>query len=259
MHIAPHYVLALSSLFVAGHAALVRRQDPNAALAAMIAEQSAKDAPQIAANNAQMSKNAAAAKGGNPTVVSPPQAPPVTAAAVTSSTATTAAAAAVVANVQGSVNSAGHPDSGQWAQSKPGFAGNPSGPLYAYVAPSTPAVQAGFAVPTQSPGPYVGDATNYLSGSSTGSCGWPIDGTQKIVALCQTFYDKFGSTANSNNNPLCGRKVKITTDTGATDEATIVDRTVTCSTWDLDMSQNLFFDTFPFGDGRVGGVKWELL
>lgn len=85
-----------------------------------------------------------------------------------------------------------------------------------------------------------------------GSCGWTNKNSQNVVALDHRIMK---NGANPNNNPLCGRHIKITYQ-GSSHTAKIVDTCMGCVPGAIDVSQELFNKVAPNGDGRVHGVSW---
>lgn len=82
-----------------------------------------------------------------------------------------------------------------------------------------------------------------------------------IVAVSHLVYDasaKSGST-NPNENPLCGRKIRVWRDyeDGGV-EVTVVDRCTGCKATDLDLSPTAFGILASKAEGRVRG-NWRWL
>ena len=63
-------------------------------------------------------------------------------------------------------------------------------------------------------------------------------------------------SGNPNENPLCGRKVRVRREGGdMTVEVTVVDRCTGCKVEDLDMSPTVFDELAEWTEGRVR-VEW---
>lgn len=62
-------------------------------------------------------------------------------------------------------------------------------------------------LPTSNGGPYSGDLTYYDPG--LGSCGITSTGSEPICAVSHVIFDAASTSANPNENPLCGLKVRI--------------------------------------------------
>ena len=99
---------------------------------------------------------------------------------------------------------------------------------------------------------YVGSMTYYTP--SLGSCGITSPPTAAIVALSVPM---MANPANPNANPKCGSQISIyNPSTGQTHWATIVDTCQGCGLYDIDLTEELFRQIAPEGDGRVGGIEW---
>ena len=127
---------------------------------------------------------------------------------------------------------------------------------------------------------FTGELTYYDPG--LGACGIVSDSGGAICAVSHLLFDAAGSNSesggNSNNNPLCGRKIRITREfAGGDDESgrrrrrgyeggnnnrsvdvTVVDRCVGCAPTDLDLSLSAFEQLALEEDGRVVG-SWAWL
>jgi len=88
-------------------------------------------------------------------------------------------------------------------------------------------------------GPFSGQATYYAPGM--GSCGLTSSSTDMICALAKTTMLKT-SPANPNANPMCGRKIRVMSDSNPTGvELAIVDTCPGCAgAYDLDLSPAAF-------------------
>lgn len=89
------------------------------------------------------------------------------------------------------------------------------------------------------------------------ACGFTDHEPEFIVAISQQYFNSFGDSNNSNNNPVCNRKIQIQKD-GKTAEARVTDACPGCDYHDLDMSQALFSH---FTDKTVGktDMKWHFV
>ncbi|GJJ08850.1 hypothetical protein Clacol_003070 [Clathrus columnatus] len=100
-----------------------------------------------------------------------------------------------------------------------------------------------------------GQFTFYNTG--LGACGITNNDNDLIAAASQHLFDIYpGATANPNNNPICGKKVKLTYQ-GNSVAVTITDRCVACAQKDLDLSPAAFLKLAPFALGRLSGGTWE--
>ncbi|KDQ18223.1 hypothetical protein BOTBODRAFT_185577 [Botryobasidium botryosum FD-172 SS1] len=108
------------------------------------------------------------------------------------------------------------------------------------------------------PKSYSGEATHY--DPALGACGKVNKGTDHVVAvskLIQSHSTIPGHTANPNQNPLCGRKIKASYGKKSV-TVTLVDRCETCQYYDLDFSPSAFEVFAPLGSGRLTkGMTWE--
>jgi len=102
-------------------------------------------------------------------------------------------------------------------------------------------------------GQYTGDVTYYDVSVGLGSCGWQGTNSQNLVAVAA---DTMQNGANPNSNPLCGKKINIYYN-GNVHQGTIYDTCPTCYGGSLDLTQTLFQQVAPNGDGRVHGVSWS--
>ncbi|KAK1979609.1 RlpA-like double-psi beta-barrel-protein domain-containing protein-containing protein [Colletotrichum cereale] len=99
-----------------------------------------------------------------------------------------------------------------------------------------------------------GDLTYYAVGM--GACGEDDSGkdrTENIVAISHLVMG-----AQSNGNPYCGKKVKISVD-GKTAIATVRDKCMGCKADDIDVSEKCFLEMFDsLGVGRQT-VEWSFI
>ena len=103
---------------------------------------------------------------------------------------------------------------------------------------------------------YEGEVTHYQPG--LGSCGDNNDASEMVVAVSHSKYDAKAKSQNPNENPLCGKKVKVTYE-GKSIEVKLVDRCPGCSENDLDLSPTAFKKLAPLGKGRLKQVKWKMI
>ncbi|TQN69310.1 Allergen Asp f 7-like protein [Colletotrichum shisoi] len=101
---------------------------------------------------------------------------------------------------------------------------------------------------------HFGDLTYYAVG--LGACGEDDSGkdqTENIVAISHLVMG-----AQSNGNPYCGRKVKISVN-GKTTTATVRDKCMGCKAEDIDVSEKCFLEMFDsLGVGRQT-VEWSFI
>ncbi|OHW94581.1 allergen asp f7 [Colletotrichum incanum] len=101
---------------------------------------------------------------------------------------------------------------------------------------------------------HSGDLTYYAVG--LGACGEDDSGkdrTENIVAISHLVMG-----AQSNGNPYCGKKVKITVN-GKTTTATVRDKCMGCKAEDIDVSEKCFLEMFDsLGVGRQT-VEWSFI
>ncbi len=99
---------------------------------------------------------------------------------------------------------------------------------------------------------FSGDGTYYSPG--LGACGDTNSDSDYIVAISEDLFDT-EATANPNNNPFCGRKIKASRN-GASVEVTVVDRCTGCALHDLDFSPSAFDNLGEEAEGRIT-IDWE--
>ncbi|GKT50397.1 allergen Asp f 7 [Colletotrichum spaethianum] len=101
---------------------------------------------------------------------------------------------------------------------------------------------------------HTGDLTYYAVG--LGACGEDDSGkdqTENIVAISHLVMG-----TQSNGNPYCGKKVKITVN-GKSTTATVKDKCMGCKADDIDVSEKCFLDVFDsLGVGRKT-VEWSFI
>lgn len=98
---------------------------------------------------------------------------------------------------------------------------------------------------------YTGDLTFYAPG--LGACGTVSGSDDAIASVSHLLYDAAATSANPNENPLCGRRIRITRDKSSVD-VTVVDRCEGCAAADLDLSPAAFARLAPESAGRVEGT-----
>lgn len=112
---------------------------------------------------------------------------------------------------------------------------------------------------------FTGDLTYYAPG--LGACGWDNTDADPIVAVSHILFDAAGSTSsnggNSNNNPLCGRKLRArrydsSKGQSVSIDLTVVDRCTGCQPTDLDTTITVFAGMADVDQGRVD-VTWAWL
>jgi len=127
-----------------------------------------------------------------------------------------------------------------------------------YVAPppadATPAASPPTSPSSAPQAQYTGDITYYDVSVGLGSCGWQGSNSQNLVALAS---DVMQNGPNPNNNPLCGQTISIYYQ-GNVHQATIYDTCPTCAGGSIDLTEQLFLQVAPDGNGRVSGVSWSI-
>lgn len=81
--------------------------------------------------------------------------------------------------------------------------------------------------------------------------------------MSHIIFDAASTSSNPNDNPLCGKKIRITRqkESGSgnnTVDVTVVDRCVGCKAEDLDLSLTVFDKLAEEAEGRVTG-SWAWL
>ena len=103
-----------------------------------------------------------------------------------------------------------------------------------------------------SSGKYSGDGTYYDVG--LGSCG-QTDSNSQFVAALNAPQMKNGD--NPNNNPQCGKKIKVTNPAnGKSVTVKIVDTCPPCASGDVDLSPSAFAAIADMDLGRIP-IKWD--
>ncbi|KAI1278572.1 RlpA-like double-psi beta-barrel-protein domain-containing protein-containing protein [Xylaria sp. FL0933] len=98
-----------------------------------------------------------------------------------------------------------------------------------------------------------GDLTYYKPG--LGACGTFNTGDDPIVAISHIIFDPKTPGGNPNNNPLCGRKIKIHRNE-KTITVTVRDRCEGCAKFDLDVPKKQFAKLAKPAAGRVK-MSWN--
>lgn len=118
-------------------------------------------------------------------------------------------------------------------------------------------------LPLPGSGVQTGDLTYYTP--AQGACGYTNDENDMVVAIAHKLFDAAGNgDANPNNNPLCGRKIRVERDFVETNagrrsvDVTVVDRCTGCEPTDLDLSPAVFKKLALESEGRVQG-SWAWL
>ncbi|KXJ87016.1 RlpA-like double-psi beta-barrel-protein domain-containing protein-containing protein, partial [Microdochium bolleyi] len=111
---------------------------------------------------------------------------------------------------------------------------------------------------------YKGDLTFYAPG--LGACGTTSTEDDAIASVSHILFDAAATSGNPNDNPLCGRRIRITREnqggsrgskgrrSSSSVEVTVVDRCEGCAAADLDLSPAAFRRLAPESAGRVEGT-----
>lgn len=113
-------------------------------------------------------------------------------------------------------------------------------------------------------GIFTGDLTYYSPGPGYGACGYQNTSTEAICAVSHYVWDAASTSADPNQNPLCGRHIRITrfdesVSANRSVDVEVVDRCVGCKATDLDLSLAMFTSLADESLGRVVGswaVSW---
>lgn len=108
-------------------------------------------------------------------------------------------------------------------------------------------------------GTQSGQGTYYSTG--LGACGITNTDSQYIAAVSHLLFDVFPGYdgVNPNNNPVCGRKIKVNYQ-GVSIVVTVTDRCTGCKLTDLDFSPAAFKNLANPSVGRIDlEWVWELL
>ncbi|KAK0651110.1 RlpA-like double-psi beta-barrel-protein domain-containing protein-containing protein [Cercophora newfieldiana] len=92
-----------------------------------------------------------------------------------------------------------------------------------------------------------------------GACGQTHQASEHIVALGYELFDAQAPGGNPNNNPLCGKKIRVSYGSKSVD-VTITDRCpdANCKGNNLDLSQGAFEVLSPTTPGVISGT-WEYI
>ncbi|XMA17118.1 hypothetical protein WAI453_009909 [Rhynchosporium graminicola] len=117
-------------------------------------------------------------------------------------------------------------------------------------------------LPTNS-GIFSGDLTYYSPGPGYGACGFENKPSEAICAVAYALWDSQSTSTNPNENPLCGKMIRITRYNEAVGgnrsvDVKIVDKCMGCKPTDLDLSIAMFTALADEGLGRVVG-SWAWL
>jgi hypothetical protein len=115
-------------------------------------------------------------------------------------------------------------------------------------------------LPTDGGGIVTGELTFYSPG--LGACGWEHRDGDAICAVSHLVWDAVQVGSNPNNNPLCGRKIRVRREVEGvgtrTVDVTVVDRCTGCKANDIDLSPGVFNQLAREEQGRVTG-SWAWL
>jgi hypothetical protein len=103
---------------------------------------------------------------------------------------------------------------------------------------------------------FTGDITFYSPGPGFGACGYQNTSSEAICAVSHIIWDAASTSANSNNNPLCAKMIRITrfdATSGANHsvDVEVVDRCGDCAAVDLDLSLAMFTSLADESLGRT--------
>lgn len=116
---------------------------------------------------------------------------------------------------------------------------------------STGSTSSGTSQPSS--GDHSGEGTFYSAG--LGACGKTSQDTDYIVAVSHILYESNQVNGNSNDNSLCGKKIKASYE-GKSVEVTVVDSCEGCAENDLDFSPSAFSQIADQGLGRID-ITWD--
>ncbi|KAK9506989.1 hypothetical protein O3M35_008827 [Rhynocoris fuscipes] len=98
-----------------------------------------------------------------------------------------------------------------------------------------------------------GDMTYYNLGMT--ACGRTYSNSDHVAALAFGHF----TAANPNNDPMCGRRVRIIDPSSKKQvEVTVVDKCQACKMNDIDVSPSVFQQLKPLSAGRTH-VKWQFV
>lgn len=123
------------------------------------------------------------------------------------------------------------------------------------VTPATGTSTSSSSTQTSEPssGDHSGEGTFYSTG--LGACGETSQDTDYIVAVSHILYENNQVNGNSNDNALCGKKIKASYE-GKSVEVTVVDSCEGCAENDLDFSPSAFSEIADQSLGRID-ITWE--
>jgi len=112
-------------------------------------------------------------------------------------------------------------------------------------------------------GVFTGDLTYYSPGPGYGACGYENKPSDSICAVAHALWDSQLTSTNPNDNPLCGKMIRITRYNEAPGanrsvDVKVVDKCMGCEPMDLDLSIDMFTTLAAEGLGRVVG-SWAWL
>ena len=103
-----------------------------------------------------------------------------------------------------------------------------------------------------SSGEFKGQGTYYNPGM--GACGKTSTENDHIVAVSKQLYEQKNKNGNSNNNPLCGKNIKVNYK-GKSVTVKVVDSCPGCKIHDLDLSPSAFSQIADKSLGRID-ITW---
>ncbi|KKA26543.1 hypothetical protein TD95_005230 [Thielaviopsis punctulata] len=105
-------------------------------------------------------------------------------------------------------------------------------------------------------------AVSYTDGSLTyytlgmGACGWDDAGKDDSSYVIALSHDIMGT--QSNGNPYCGQKIKISAPNGKSLTATVRDKCMGCTPSHIDGSEAIFLELFGSLEAGVETVSWSI-
>ncbi|KAJ1970138.1 hypothetical protein IWQ62_000178 [Dispira parvispora] len=108
-------------------------------------------------------------------------------------------------------------------------------------------------------GPFTGESTYYDATVGTGSCGEESGKDDAVVALSEEFME---NGDNSNENPLCGKKIKISVEGyDKVGTATVVDTCPGCPKNNVDINEEWARSMWgeKFMTDGVNKITWEFV
>ncbi|CZT07551.1 uncharacterized protein RAG0_12948 [Rhynchosporium agropyri] len=109
----------------------------------------------------------------------------------------------------------------------------------------------------------LGLGLSHNPGPGYGACGFENKPSEAICAVAHALWDSLSTSTNPNENPLCGKMIRITRYNEAVGgnrsvDVKIVDKCMGCKPTDLDLSIAMFTALADEGLGRVVG-SWAWL